>query len=192
MNEQFDSETSFLEAMGDVKPLSQDKINTHDPSRSVQTKQQHAEQISASTKQAVPLSLGEVIPVLPDDFLTYKQAGIQDGVYKNLRLGKYSLDLQLNLTGLTLEMSAIALYNTLNDSHAKGHRAILLRHGKGENSKPFPALKKSYVNQWLREIEPVIAFHTAQPVHGGLGATYVLLKKHAEQKLINREKNRRR
>jgi DNA-nicking Smr family endonuclease len=52
-------------------------------------------------------------------------------------------------------------------------------------------LKKSYVNHWLRELDEVIAYHTAQPMHGGFGATYVLLKKHPQQKLINREKNKK-
>ena len=51
--------------------------------------------------------------------------------------------------------------------------------------------EKSYVNHWLRELDEVIAYHTAQPMHGGFGATYVLLKKHPQQKLINREKNKK-
>jgi DNA-nicking Smr family endonuclease len=51
---------------------------------------------------------------------------------------------------------------------------------------------KSYVNQWLREMKMVIAFHTALKQHGGLGAVYVLLKKHPNQKQINREQHQKR
>ena len=36
---------------------------------------------------------------------------------------------------------------------------------------------KGYVNQWLRDLEPVQAFHSAQPQHGGTGAVYVLLSR---------------
>ena len=183
---------SFMTEMGDVRPLSQDKINTHSAERAVEDKKKTATQTVETSKSVNPLTLNKVSPISPDDFLTYKQPGIQDGVFKNLRLGKYALDFSLSLAGLTLEMSATALYKAIVESHAKGHRAILIRHGKGENSKPFPGLKKSYVNHWLRELEEVIAFHTAQPVHGGLGSTYVLLKKHPDQKSINREKNRKR
>jgi DNA-nicking Smr family endonuclease len=67
----------------------------------------------------------------------------------------------------------------------------LVRHGLGLQSKPFPAFLKSYVNQWLRQINMVIAFHTAQKQHGGLSSVYVLLKKHPNQKIINRERNKR-
>jgi len=36
---------------------------------------------------------------------------------------------------------------------------------------------KSCVNHWLKQFDQVLAFHTAQKYHGGLGATYVLIKK---------------
>ena len=74
------------------------------------------------------------------------------------------------------------------DCHNKGIRTLLIDHGIGVNTKPFPAFMKSYVNQWLREIKVVIAFHTALKQHGGLASVYVLLKKHPNQKQINRER----
>ncbi|GAC29679.1 hypothetical protein GPAL_2828 [Glaciecola pallidula DSM 14239 = ACAM 615] len=37
----------------------------------------------------------------------------------------------------------------------------------GLNSEPIPAFLKSYVNQWLRKIDMVIAFHTALKQSGG-------------------------
>jgi DNA-nicking Smr family endonuclease len=33
------------------------------------------------------------------------------------------------------------------------------------------------VNRWLREVDNVLAFHSAQPADGGTGAVYVLLRK---------------
>ena len=45
---------------------------------------------------------------------------------------------------------------------------------------------KGYVNHWLKELDAVQAFHSAQPQHGGTGAVYVLLRKNAEQKRANR------
>ena len=192
MSNQTDDDFSFMAEMGDVRPLSQDKVNSHSASRSLADKQKANVSQNVQRKNTNPLTLSNVSLVNPDDFLSYKQPGIQEGVFKNLRLGKYAIDFSLSLNGLNLEMAANAMYNAIQDSHSKGHRAILIRHGKGENSKPFPAFKKSFVNHWLKELDEVIAFHSAQPQHGGLGATYVLLKKHPDQKLINREKNRRR
>ena len=184
---------SFLAEMGDVKPLAQDdKIHLHSPAQQLAEKQQRAASRPAPDEVVNPLSMEGVKPVNPDDFLSYQQPGIQDGVFKSLRLGKYAIENRLSLKGLTLEQCRDALYKLVKASHAKGARTLLINHGRGEQSKPFAALKKSYVQHWLGELEEVIAFHTAQPTHGGRGATYVLLKKHPEQKLINRERNRRR
>ncbi|WP_032094366.1 MULTISPECIES: DNA endonuclease SmrA [Alteromonas] len=184
---------SFFAEMQDVKPIiSDDKAQLHDPAAALAEKQKRASlQASIRDKLKNPLSMEGVKPVPPDDFIQFQQPGIQDGVFKKLRLGKYPLEVVISMAGKTLDESRDLLYQNVLSGHEKGVRALLIKHGTGENSKPFPALKKSYVNHWLRELEEVIAFHTAQPMHGGFGATYVLLKKHPQQKLINREKNRK-
>nr|WP_283645390.1 DNA endonuclease SmrA [Alteromonas macleodii] len=184
---------SFFAEMQDVKPIaSDDKALLHDPVKALAEKQKRAaRQLSVREKLANPLSMEGVKPVPPDNFIHFQQPGIQDGVFKKLRLGKYPLEANVTLSGKTLEQSRDLVYSTIKSSHERGVRALLIKHGTGENSKPFPALKKSYVNHWLRELDEVIAYHTAQPMHGGFGATYVLLKKHPQQKLINREKNKK-
>lgn len=185
---------SFFTEMQDVIPLkSNDKALLHDAESSLAEKIQHA-----ATKRKAhetlqnPLSLHTTRQVKPDDFIQFQQPGVQDGVFKKLRLGKYPLEETLSLTGLTIQESRDQLYRTIVSLHLRGVRALLIKHGKGEHSKPFPAYKKSHLALWLTELEAVIAFHTAQPMHGGFGSTYVLLKKHPDQKLINREKNRKR
>ncbi|RDV24420.1 DNA endonuclease SmrA [Alteromonas aestuariivivens] len=184
---------SFMQEMGDVQPLSgDDKVYHHSPSDSLAQKLKRASAQATHSKHLNPLSMEGVKPLRPDDYLSHQQPGIQDGVFKNLRQGKYTLELRLSLKGMTLEQSREAVYQSIISGHERGMRAILIQHGRGEQSKPFPALKKSYLAHWLLELEEVIAFHTAQPQHGGLGATYVLLKKHPQQKQINRELNRRR
>lgn len=195
MNVPFNDDTqSFLDAMQDVKPIAKtDKAQLHDPSSSLEEKKKHAAlKLAEREKINNPLSMEGVKPVPVQDFIEFQQPGIQDGVFKKLRLGKYPLEFTLNLKGKTLNESREQVYNSLLQCHEKGIRALIIQHGTGENSKPFPGVKRSYINHWLREMAMVIAFHTAQPMHGGFGATYVLLKKHPQQKLINREKNRKR
>jgi len=183
---------SFMEEMGDVKPItSDDKVFNHDSQDSLAKKARRAALAQEHPEIFNPLSMENVKPVKPDDFIAYQQPGIQDGVFKNLRLGKYDIEQHVSLKNLTLKECRDLLYQKLKKAHERGSRALLIQHGKGENSQPIPALKKSYVNHWLRELDWVIAWHTAQPMHGGFGATYVLLKKHPQQKLINREKNRK-
>jgi DNA-nicking Smr family endonuclease len=185
---------SFFEQMQDVKPLKQDKkVNLRHKSQESLAQRLKRE---ALEKQVAlddnGLSIEHVEPIDPHDFITYKQDGIQDGVYKNLRLGKYEIDTRLSLKHLKFDDARLTLYSTLSQCHERGIRSILIDHGIGLHSKPFPGFIKSYVNQWLREMNIVIAFHTALKQHGGLGATYVLLKKHANQKLINRERHQKR
>lgn len=188
------SDASFLAEMQDVKPLS--AVNRAQLQGKPQETLAQKLKREALEKQVAlddnGLSVEYVKPVAPHDFITYKQDGIQEGVYKNLRLGKYDIDSRLVLKHLSFDDARLTIYNTLQACHERGIRSILIDHGMGRNSKPFPAFMKSYVNQWLREMHMVIAFHTALKQHGGLGATYVLLKKHANQKLINREQHQKR
>jgi DNA-nicking Smr family endonuclease len=193
MSHSVPDDLSFFEEMSDVKPLSQnDKVALHSkPSETLAQRLKREALIAEIEKDDNGLSLEKVEPLDPHDFIEYKQDGVQQGVYKNLRLGKYHIDSTLNITHMKFDDARTALYNTIKDCHERGVRTLLVQHGLGLKSKPFPAFLKSYVNQWLRQIDMVIAFHTAQKQHGGLSAVYVLMKKHPNQKLINRERNRR-
>ena len=179
--------------MSDVKPLlkSNKVVLSSKPSETLAQRLKRESLLAEIEKDDNGLSVEKVEPVDPHDFIEYKQDGIQHGVYKNLRLGKYHIDSTLNISHMKFDDARISLYNTIKACHERGVRSLLVQHGMGLKSKPFPGFLKSYVNQWLRQIDMVIAFHTAQKQHGGLASVYVLLKKHPNQKLINREKNRR-
>ncbi|RWU12840.1 DNA endonuclease SmrA [Pseudidiomarina gelatinasegens] len=138
------------------------------------------------------LSTEYVDLVEPSELLAFKRDGVQHGVYKRLRLGQYPLDASLNLHNHSLRQARVALFEFIQDCHASGVRSALIIHGQGKHSKPHPALIKSYVNKWLRELEPVMAFHSAQRHHGGSGALYLMLRKNANQKQLNRERHQRR
>jgi DNA-nicking Smr family endonuclease len=189
-----DKDMSFFEEMQDVKPLAaSNKAQLN--SKGQETLAQRLKREALEKQVALDdngLSVEYVEPVDPHDFISYKQDGIQEGVYKNLRLGKYDIDSRLVLKHLHFDDARLTIYNTLQECHERGIRCVLIDHGIGLHSKPFPAFMKSYVNQWLREMNMVIAFHTALKQHGGLGAVYVLLKKHPNQKLINREQHQKR
>jgi len=138
------------------------------------------------------LSTEYVELVEPLDLISFQRNGVQHGVYKRLRLGQYPIEASLNLHEHTLKQARQALFEFVQDCHRSGVRSGLIIHGQGKQSKPHPALIKSYVNKWLRELEPVMAFHSAQRHHGGTGAVYIMLRKNAEQKQLNRERHQRR
>ena len=193
-----DTPQSFADALGeafdDVKPIQQSDTATE----LVRSQRRDSELLAKALKREAilavdendsnPLSATLRVAVQPDDMLSFKRPGIQEGVFKNLRLGKYPIEGRIELQRLRLEEARKTLYSELQKHHSKGVRTLVIKHGRGENSKPIPALCKSYVNQWLQEMSEVIAFHSAQKQHGSLAATYVLLKKHPDQKQINRER----
>ena len=123
----------------------------------------------------------------PWDELTWKRDGVQHGVFKNLRLGKYAIDTRLDLHGMGMELARRKVLEFINDCMAANIRCVLISHGRGE-LRAKPALLKSCVNHWLRQMDAVLAFHSAQRHHGGFGSTYVLLRKSAEKREENKER----
>ncbi len=122
--------------------------------------------------------------------LAFKRPGIQHGVYKKLRQGRYEIDARLDLHRLSVKQARIDVHSFIQDAMQYGLRTVLILHGKGQRKaeQEKTAVLKGYVNHWLQDSEEVQAFHSAQPVHGGTGAVYVLLRKSLQKKRENRER----
>ena len=123
-------------------------------------------------------AVSSIAPVDPYEFLEFVRPGVQHGVYRNLRMGKYEIHSQLDLHRHTVEQARIALFQFVDECQKYGVRCALVTHGKGVGLAQ-PARLKSCVNHWLRQFDQVLAFHTAQKQHGGTGSTYVLIKKNS-------------
>ena len=131
------------------------------------------------TSGANKLDAGVTIKQLdPFDILSFVRPGVQHGVYKNLRLGKYDIQCSLDLHGRTVNQARHDVWRFLEEGYSQGIRCCLITHGKGQGREE-PAKIKSCVNHWLPQFSYVLAYHSAQKMHGGLGATYVLLSKSA-------------
>jgi DNA-nicking Smr family endonuclease len=183
---------AFLNELKDVKPIQQtDRALTNQPKNTLA--QQLKRQAIEDNQNLINnyLSVEKVEPVDPYDHISFRQDGVQHGVFKNLRLGKYKIDFVLNLQQYKFEQARTAIFTQITNSHKEGDRTLLIKHGLGLRSQPFPALLKSYLHQWLQQMPEVIAYHTAQPNHGGNSAVYVLLKKNQQQKANNRELHRK-
>ena len=122
--------------------------------------------------------------------LAFKRPGIQHGVYKKLRQGRYEIDARLDLHRLSVKQARMDVHSIIQDAMQYGLRTVLILHGKGQRKtgQEKTAVLKGYVQHWLQELEEVQAFHSAQPVHGGTGAVYVLLRKSLQKKRENRER----
>jgi len=183
---------AFLNELKDVKPIQQtDRALTNQPKNTLA--QQLKRQAIEDNQNLINnyLSVEKVEPVDPYDHISFRQDGVQHGVFKNLRLGKYKIDFVLNLQQYKFEQARTAIFTQITNSHNEGERTLLIKHGLGLRSQPFPALLKSYLHQWLQQMPEVIAYHTAQPNHGGNSAVYALIKKNQQEKNNNRELHRK-
>ncbi len=134
---------------------------------------------------------GEIFRVDPLAILEFKRDGVQHGVYKNLRLGKYAIEARLDLHHQTVEQARRLVFQFISDCRDNDIRCALITHGKGEG-RENPAMLKSCVNHWLPQLDAVLAFHSAMKFHGGMGATYVLIRKSEEKRLENMERHAKR
>lgn len=187
MNKNNDSDDFFSE-ISDVKPLKQDKIIKPAAQTSdVNTKYRQKIAQSFGRKDENFLTDGEVEPVEPEQILSFKLDGVQPGVFKKLRQGKYGFDFHLDLHRKTVAEARQEVFQLLKNAARFEYRTLLITHGKGIMSDP-PARLKSYVNHWLRQVDLVLGFHSCQARHGGTGSVYVLLRKPEEGNKINQAK----
>jgi len=186
--------SDFRDAMSDVMPLKEQKSRhqkdadgrTPDVTAGQRERREAALGNRDSTVDPNPLTLGEVPPVQPRDMLEWKKDGVQHEVFARLKSGRYPIEGTLDLHRLTVKEARVEVFRFFNVAEAKGWRALLIAHGRGELS-PTPARLKSYLAFWLSQLPQVIAFHSADRAHGGTGAVFVLLKKSRRAKEAARE-----
>lgn len=103
-----------------------------------------------------------------------------------LRTGRIPPETTVDLHGMLEPEARLAVREAVQSAHAAGARAILVIHGRGLHSPEGPVLKAA-LPAWLAEPPVgarVLAFASAPPELGGVGATLVLLRK------VRRERGR--
>jgi DNA-nicking Smr family endonuclease len=182
MSSSHDDQNLFFQQMKDVTPIKvEEKVTltpTHQDKINIDTRRKAA---TAELPKDKNFLSGEYVEPVDHD-------GVQTGVYRNLRLGKYQIDARLDLHHMTVDQARNAVFQFIKDCMQHDIRCALITHGKGEG-RDQPAQLKSCVAHWLPQFEQVLAFHSAQKQHGWVGATYVLLRKSDKKKLENWEKH---
>jgi DNA-nicking Smr family endonuclease len=105
--------------------------------------------------------------------------GIDRKLLRRLRAGAFEVEQRVDLHGLLAAEARESVREAMIEAFAAGRRCVLVIHGRGLHSSEQPVLKRA-LPDWLAEPplgERVMAFASATPEHGGLGATYVLLRR---------------
>ena len=178
----------FQAELGDVRPLRKDHVpSVRDSGDAEAQKARRAAAQQESDLDPDFMSLEAVTLLDPHDLVSFRRPGVQEGVFRKLRLGEYELQASLDLQGQSLRQAKTLLLEFLRECQRCEIRTVLIRHGKGLQSNP-PALLKSYVSQWLQLWPDVLALHSARHQDGGGSALYVLLRKGQQQKIDTRER----
>ncbi len=97
-----------------------------------------------------------------------------------LQAGQYKPAAHLDLHGFLIRDAFYALVQAIRIAYMKDQRTILVVTGRGHHSHAGQSLLRDKVQEWLTQ-EPVkhvvLAFCSAKPSDGGVGALYVLLRR---------------
>jgi DNA-nicking Smr family endonuclease len=166
-----EDKTLFRSTMRGVKPLSHTKITVQE----TLTPKLRKKKIEEHNPNPLNLFYREgEDEVSGDDMLEFHRGGLQHKVLRKLRRGQYNVEATLDMHGMRVTEAKEALNYFILHCLKNGIRHALIIHGKGHGTTK-PALKNK-LNQWLRQVDHVLAFCSATLQEGHTGAVYVLLK----------------
>jgi DNA-nicking Smr family endonuclease len=171
---------SFEQQMAGVRPLPRDNYvparRTSPPSRPAPDPDAEALAELADLVQG----RGTFDIADTDEYIEGIGRGLDRRLLRRLRRGTFALQDHLDLHGKTRAEAREAVQQFVLRSRRRGHRCVLIVHGRGLNSRDQIPVLKEGIRIWLSRgsiARSVLAFCTARPVDGGAGAVYVLLRK---------------
>ena len=169
-----DDATAFGSLVGPVQPVkTKRRVPLRKPLPPPRARFARADE-QAALAESLTVGPGEV-GLENGEELSFRRPHVPLKVLKDLRRGKYSIQNELDLHGLTANEARSMLREFMTDVLLEGHRCVRIVHGKGLRSGPRGPVLKVKLNRWLPQWEQVLAFTTAPAKDGGTGAMYVLL-----------------
>ncbi|WP_110641461.1 DNA endonuclease SmrA [Salinicola sp. CPA57] len=192
-----DDYQAFREALGnDVQPLtkSRDKIalarNQTSPSDAQLARRESAQQTSRDERDFLSDEFVDLIGA--HDPIEFRRDGIQLGVLERLRHGGYDAEARLHIMRMPVIECRRAVFGFVRDAYEHDLRSVLIVHGRSREDDGHSNIVRSYLNHWLQQLEPVQAFSSAPARQGGIGATFVMLRKSERARSRNRERQQKR
>lgn len=184
------TEMMQLEGVTPLKPGDRADLLQHKQKKDQELLEERRRAAVAGEEEGLTTGTIELLHQL--DPVAWKSDGVQEGVYRNLRLGKYQVDARLDLIRKSIPQCRDELIAFIQQCIKYDIRTVLVNHGRSKDKEGMGNRQKSYLNLWLQALPEVMAFHSAQPQHGGIGAIYVLLQKSDQKRLENWEQHQKR
>jgi len=175
-------EELFLREVADVRPLARNDANLpqRQPTDSDPATAVHDDWLVVDELDALVDGRGEFDSTWSDEHIEGIARGVDRKLLRKLRKGGYSVGAHIDLHGHTRLEARPAVEQFLIDARRRGCRCVLIVHGRGLHSKGRIPVLKEAVQSWLmrgRISKIVLAFSSARPTDGGMGAVYVLLRR---------------
>lgn len=171
-----DDSDLFRREMADAKPLQQPERVHH----SAKKPRPRARFAHAERQQVLRESLRADVDAIErgnGDGLRFQRASVGRRTMRRLARGRYSVQAEIDLHGMTVAEAKPRLAAFLDDCARHGRLCVRVVHGKGRGSGHRGPVLKHSVDKWLRQWDAVLAFVSTRQVDGGTGAVYVLLRK---------------
>jgi DNA-nicking Smr family endonuclease len=149
MTSEHKDEDIFLQEMQGVKPLQVEK--------KVSIKRGQVSEMSLEAKREAATAEAHVdnnhlasdFVELLDPFypLSFKRPGVQHGVFKKLKQGRYKSEARLDLHRMTADQARKQVFEFIKESYSYDLRSLLLIPGKGSHNQANESLLKSYINR---------------------------------------------
>ncbi len=107
---------------------------------------------------------------------TFLRPGLGRDVLTGLRRGRWVVQAEHDLHGMTTDEAHDSLADFLLEARARGLRCVRVIHGKGLTSHNREPVLKGKVRRWLSHYNDVLAYCEAPRHAGGSGAVVVLLR----------------
>jgi DNA-nicking Smr family endonuclease len=164
--------SAFAEATRDVKPLQRDNRVPLRPPRPKPC----AGFSRAAQSAALEESLNDTAAAHTAEEIAFRRPGVSERNFRDLRRGRFSIEDEIDLHGLTRAEAQSALRVFIVDCARRRLGCVRVIHGKGSRSGPDGPVLKASLQQWLSRWDEVLAYVSASRRHGGSGAIYVLLR----------------
>jgi len=172
----------FRRAVADAKPLADHQRDRVEQAAPASPPRQISDADAEALAELCDLVSGQAPFDITstDEHIEGTVVGLDPRLLRRLRNGEFACQDHLDLHRMTTEEARPAVEQFLVRSYKSGRRCVLIIHGRGRNSKDQIPVLKPRLTQWLTRgqwAHWVLAFTTARPCDGGVGALYVLLRR---------------
>jgi len=171
-----DPQALFRHAAGEVAPLKDKNLASLDrplPAPLPIKREQDERNVLREALES-PISFEDRLDM--GDEAAYLRVGLPRRVLTDLRRGRWVVQGELDLHGLTRDEARASLSRFIAAALQQGRRCLRIIHGKGHGSPGRVPVLKHLSRGWLAQREDILAFCQARPHDGGEGALLVLLQ----------------